>query len=124
MPAKELMEEGEEQGGDTEIENSSQGRQPTMQPPVYMSLVFRRGIERELKRLEELSATLAKRDQLHATKLAAKAKELADCEIASLGKIDGDGGDNLAISGAYGCYVVRKGKPMSFRLCGVGNPDA
>ncbi|OAE18897.1 hypothetical protein AXG93_1976s1010 [Marchantia polymorpha subsp. ruderalis] len=44
--------------------------------------VFQKGIERELKRAEELTGTLATRDQLHAAELAAKAKELVNCKAA------------------------------------------
>lgn len=44
--------------------------------------VFRKGFGRKLKRAKKLTATLAKRDQLHAVELALKAKELEDCEAA------------------------------------------
>ncbi|OAE26731.1 hypothetical protein AXG93_2643s1010 [Marchantia polymorpha subsp. ruderalis] len=50
--------------------------------------VLRRGIERELERAEYLTATLATRDQLHAAKLAAKAKELADSEAARYSELE------------------------------------
>lgn len=43
--------------------------------------VFQKGFERELKHAEELTATLATRDQLQAAELTLKAKELQDCEV-------------------------------------------
>lgn len=47
-----------------------------------------RGFERELKRVEELTATLAARDQSHVVELAAKAKELADCETVRSSELE------------------------------------
>ncbi|OAE18392.1 hypothetical protein AXG93_3632s1000 [Marchantia polymorpha subsp. ruderalis] len=38
LPAKDTQEEGEEQGGDTEVETSNEGCWPPRQPPVYTPL--------------------------------------------------------------------------------------
>lgn len=42
----------------------------------------------ESRRVDELTADLAKKDQTHATKLAAKAKELAECEAARSSELE------------------------------------
>lgn len=42
----------------------------------------------ELRRLDELIANLAKRDEAHASELAAKAKALAECEVARSSELE------------------------------------
>ncbi|OAE27204.1 hypothetical protein AXG93_4311s1030 [Marchantia polymorpha subsp. ruderalis] len=44
--------------------------------------VFQKGFKEELKRAEELTATLTKPDQLHAVELTLKALALGDCKAA------------------------------------------
>ncbi|OAE34597.1 hypothetical protein AXG93_167s1080 [Marchantia polymorpha subsp. ruderalis] len=62
-----------------DLRDSVGGRESTLQNRLE---AFRVAFNDESRPVDELTADLMKRDQTHAAELAAKAKELAECEVA------------------------------------------